>query len=178
MMKTASRGSDQSTNQLVLVDLTFEGLGRAVDAAQVEHGRDLAVLELREAVEQPRLLLALVLEHEAREGREVLAHLALRALRFLGDHHEARELVAVLLAPTPKANQQALVLHNSLRIRTAGESRRKSILMSVLEGGNHLSLLEHCHRSLVSFHFLEGVAHHRDQQVQPAQSPRSAEPTN
>ena len=82
--------------------------------------------------------------------------------------------------PTPKANQQALVLHNSLRIhvRTAGESRRKSILMSVLEGGNHLSLLEHCHRSLVGLHLLEGVAHHGDEQVQPARAICSAEPTN
>ena len=39
-------------------------------------------------------------------------------------------------------------------------------------------MLEHCHRSLIGLHFLEGITHHRDQQVQPAQSACSAEPTN
>ena len=68
----------------VVIRYQNKGHIRNIQTARAHVGgkedRDLAVLELREAVQEPRLLLRLVLVHEAREGREVLAHLALGAL--------------------------------------------------------------------------------------------------
>ena len=46
-------------------------------------------------------------------------------LRLFGDHHEAWELIVVVFVPESKANQQSLVLHNSLRVRIVDESRHQ-----------------------------------------------------